>query len=158
MTFLEKLREEYPERANADAMSLTRDCPYKYGYEGMKNSVQHCFNGGCDYCWSREIPETKSTKNEREELEMEPRNISFTPTATAAGEPKKQSICDNMSELRKTLTDIDCKMEELYRLLFGGECSETLHPTPSCLEEDVYLVKELARAIMNKLCSIQEKL
>jgi hypothetical protein len=155
MTFLEKLQIEHPENANADADSLVRGCPHQYGYEDKKEADKFCNIGVCKACWNREIPETEPTKNEREEKEMATRNISLSPTAR---EPRKQSICENMSELRKTLTDIYCKTEELAHILFGVEPQEPQHQTPSCLEEDVQMNKELAQAIMNKLCLIQERL
>lgn len=164
MTFLEKLRIERPEMADYPASSIARGCPYHYGYESIKSGDKPCDIHGeytCDECWNREIPETEPTKNtihEKGEKEMEPRNISFSPTATMAKEPKNQTIGENMSDLRQTLIKIYCEATELDRYLFGDACSEPPHQEPSCLEEDVLMTKDLATAILGRLCLIKGKL
>ena len=160
MTFKEKLAIEHPDKLDSNCAGGCWGCPSDYGYD--ERMPCHCTKMLCDECWEREIPgtePTKITKDKKEKKEMEPRN--FSSMATMAEAPRKPSICQNMQDLRKLLAEIHSKTEGIAYLLFAEEeqnSSSSCAPTPSCLADDVYMTKEIAMAVMDKLVMIQEKL
>lgn len=64
MTFLDKLKEDYPNLTEDEIMRRVRhSCPYVYGYGG-ENVNSKCMNDGrvgshCVECWNREMPNTE---------------------------------------------------------------------------------------------------
>lgn len=63
MTFLEKLKEEYPDREDRwYGFKVEDECPHEYWIEG---SNENC-DMNCLGCWNREMPNTEQlTDNER---------------------------------------------------------------------------------------------
>lgn len=169
MSYRDLLKIEHPESLNRCWLGGCRGCPGHY-WDGAPTLDQYEHDPSplnCSKCWDSEVPASipaprvqfNINEMNKGEKEMEPRNISFSPTASMAeNNPKKPSICENVSELRTILSDIYGKLDELDCLLFGGVPQETLSSMPSCLEEDIQMNKEKAVAIMKKLCSIQSKL
>ena len=54
MKYIEKLKEEHPERVSDEFAGGCEGCPEDYGYESRD---EHCPDGKC---WEREMPEEKS--------------------------------------------------------------------------------------------------
>lgn len=55
MTFLDKLKDEYP----SIWVSKSTSCPYVFGYEDEKNRpCVHDEDASCIACWLREVPPT----------------------------------------------------------------------------------------------------
>lgn len=61
MTFLEKLKVEYPEDVKAPINFNWLDCPSMYGYEPDGRCPPN-INKNCEKCWNREIPEPEAEK------------------------------------------------------------------------------------------------
>ena len=162
MTYRDLLKIEHPDK-------LAEHCPGLYwdGAPKLFDSCQESSPSNCAECWYSEVPNSilaprvqfNINEMNKGEKEMEPRN--FSSMATMAEAPRKASICQNMQDLRKLLAEIHSKTEGIAYLLFAGEeqnSSSSCAPTPSCLAEDVYMTKEIAMAVMDKLVMIQEKL
>lgn len=65
MTFLEKLKQVYPDCVGPQWFMGVRGCPFLYGYE--REREKPCLNAhaDCIACWNREMPGTVPTpKNE----------------------------------------------------------------------------------------------
>lgn len=62
MTFLEKLLEDYPS-ANIES-AIEFECPFKYGYEKIKECKVESNEYICRRCWEREMPETEPSCDE----------------------------------------------------------------------------------------------
>lgn len=60
MTFLEKLKEEHPEKVGNRYMDGVDGCPHHYGYEKKDDSP--CKNQSllCLECWNREMPKPEN--------------------------------------------------------------------------------------------------
>ena len=58
MTFLEKLKQDNPER-KIDSPASNLGCPYTYGYETSFH--RPCATMDCAACWNREMPGTEPT-------------------------------------------------------------------------------------------------
>ena len=61
MTFLEKLKQEYPDNVGPRWLMGCCGCPYHYGYE--REQERPCLNtkADCIGCWNREMPGTVPT-------------------------------------------------------------------------------------------------
>lgn len=75
MTFLEKFLAEHPDKTASHALT---DCPHRLGYEGAEIEIG-CIHGAltCADCWNREMPETKNTEKENENMSTKQ---DFKPT------------------------------------------------------------------------------
>jgi hypothetical protein len=171
MTYLDLLKIEHPDALDKSYYGGCCGCPGNYwdGAPHRDNCGRNPSPMNCAHCWYSEVPNSipaprvqfNINEMQKGEKEMEPRNISLSPTASMANNPRKPSICQEMQELRKLLAEIHCKTEDLSSLLFAGEeqnSSSSCAPTPSCLADDVHMTKEIAMAVMDKLVTIQEKL
>lgn len=68
-------------------------------------------------------------------------------------------VCENVTELLTTLSEIQEKLCTIETTLFGERpCGETLRPVVDCLEAGIYNSLDAAREINGKLGTIMDRL
>lgn len=115
MTYLEKLKEDHPDRVIGD---IGMNCPNCYNYSSEDEDDAFCPGHSCVECWNREIPGTgktkKTTKTKREKETMKRTNDELEQ-AQASDECTKplthKELIDKKNEeiaqLKKEMADLE---------------------------------------------------
>lgn len=171
MTFLEKLKEQYP--YNWEVL-YKRDCPYDYGYgcDAHFENRQECCVVTCIECWNTEIfedsadePEHTVEKNKTKTepdmttvLSMKQRDI-LNKAIEEAAEPKIPNLDALDAELRSLSTRIS-KLEKANTKteIPVNDCKENITPElvaelrkdkETLTRENLALKEGIARLVLN---------
>lgn len=102
MTFLDKLKEEYPEDWE---IRHKNDCPDKYGYDISIKNPPECGFVKCIECWDTEMVESESMRisklekaNAKTEIPVNDCKENITPELVAELRKDKDNLlCENLA-------------------------------------------------------------